>query len=123
MFELLDAYEVNLLARYVGDGLTQMEISLADGDPQTTVGHRIRRAVKRLADAGINVPMPARSPETDPERGGGRLVYCEPAAIDRLVTDPVAPGEGRTIPRGRWPDGDRADAPEERVTARRRRSG
>ena len=124
LVELLDPYEVNLLARYVGDGMTQTEIGLADGDPQTTVGHRIRRLVKRLADAGIDVPMPGRSPATDPDRGGGRLVYCEPSALDRLVPDPVDPGEPRSVVRGRWPEGKKLDAPDDGRAddvARRRR--
>lgn len=106
--ELLSEYEVGLLARHAFDGQTQTEIAAADGVAQTTISHRVRKTVARLKAAGIDVPVPGRSPTSRP---AGRLVYVEPAALDRLVREDPPAGEGRQPTRGKWPAGDKLGDP------------
>ena len=72
---ILDERELRVLAAHLFDGRTQTEIAEDEGRPQTTVGYWLRRAVSKLAAAGIDLPA---------VRPADRLVYCDPEAMDKL---------------------------------------
>jgi hypothetical protein len=117
VLEVLTTYEVGLLARYLSDGESQAEIAAADGVAQTTASFRIRAALKRLAAAGIVVPVPVR---TRPAQYCGRMVYIEPKSLDRLVRDDADPGEPSAFVRARWPDAKKLDLSDDAGGAVRR---
>jgi hypothetical protein len=87
--------ELALLAQYLFDGVTQVEIERITGVKQTTVSARIRRAARKLKAAKIPVKLPGRG-----RRGRGQPVTVSPEAMDRLLIG----DDGQS---GRWIDADK----------------
>jgi hypothetical protein len=101
---VLTGREIRILSAYVVDRLPQSVIARRERMRQTTVSARIRAAVRKLARAGIVVPMPARgNPKAPPWRPAkAQIVVLDPADVERLVVTDRTDG----VTRGRWVDGD-----------------
>ncbi len=79
---LLDARQLRVLSSWL-EGKTIAEVARDETRPRTTVRLWIRAARQRLDDAGIKLPAPVVVKAV-----GADMVYCDPAALDRLVSTP-----------------------------------
>lgn len=92
--------ERRILAAYAFDGLTQKEIARRERMPRETVGWWIRRAISRLAEAGLKLRAH--------ESAAGEMVYLDPSDMARLKTEP----QHRTGGPARWVDSEKQNRQE-----------
>lgn len=102
MLDCLTADEVALLAAYLYDKATQMELAADAGKPRRTIAYRIAAAVRKLNAAGVRVTTPGKGRR----RERVELVFCDPEHLDRLLTHEGSggPKSGRWVDADHWPE-------------------
>ena len=93
--EVLRPDEIDLMARVLGNRLSQHQIAEQDNAPRSTIEYRIRSAARKLAKAGLAIALPKRG-----RRPLVRDVPVDPLALGCLRKTGAEDGAGR--PRMKW---------------------
>lgn len=97
---LLTVDQIQMLVRYLFDGVPCRVVADEWRIPRRTAAYRIRQAIRRLKEAGFPVTAPGRGRPKQKQKASYKRPYAivDSAALDRLTTT----GKQGSVVMGKW---------------------